>query len=112
MKLLLLFDQNLSYKLINKLSDLFPGSTHVRAEGLDEADDIEIWQFAKDNGYTIVSKDGDFLDVGLLRGAPPKLIWLRCGNTSTSNIESVLRSNYDTIEEFILNLEEICLELY
>ncbi|MCB9282637.1 MAG: DUF5615 family PIN-like protein [Lewinellaceae bacterium] len=110
--MLLLFDQNLSYKLVSRLSDIFPGSTHVRAEGLDQANDQDVWEFARDNGYTIVSQDGDFLDIGLLNGAPPKVIWLRCGNTSTSNIEAILRSNYNIIEDFILNLQEICLELY
>ena len=91
MKLLLLFDQNLSYKLVHRLEDLYPGSTHVKAENLDKASDTEVWSFASKNGFTIVSQDGDFFDLGVLKGAPPKVIWLRCGNTSTSNIETILR---------------------
>lgn len=112
MKLLLLFDQNISYKLVDRLSDIFPGSTHVKIEGLDRVGDLEVWEFARDNGYSIVSQDGNLLDIGLLRGSPPKVIWLRCGNTSTLDIESILRNNLGTIENFILNLPEICLELY
>lgn len=112
MKLRLLFDQNLSYKLVSRLSDVYPDSAHVGAKGMTEASDQEVWKFARDNEFTIVSQDGDFLDIGLLRGAPPKVIWLRCGNTSTINIETILRNSYDIIEDFILNLEEICLELY
>ena len=89
MKLLLLFDQHLSYKLLNRLKDLYPGSKHVKFENLSESDDIDIWLYAKENGYTIVTKDADFFDLGLVKGFPPKVIWLRCGNTSTKNIERI-----------------------
>jgi predicted nuclease of predicted toxin-antitoxin system len=112
MKLLLLFDQNLSYKLLGRLNDLYPGSKHVRLENLSESDDIEIWEYAKENGFTIVTKDVDFYDIGLVKGYPPKVIWLRCGNTSTNNIERILRDNYELIKDFIVNLPKICLELY
>lgn len=111
MKLLLLFDQHLSYKLISRLEDLYPGSKHVRLENLDKSDDVEIWEYARENGYTIVSKDIDFYEIGLVKGSPPKVIWLRCGNTSTKYIEKVLRENYSIIKEFIEDLPQICLEL-
>jgi len=111
MKLLLLFDQHLLYKLLNKLSDLYPGSKHVKLENLDTSDDIDIWEYAKNYGFTIVTKDVDFYDMGLLKGSPPKIIWLRCGNTSTQNIERILRDNYSVIKEFITELPQICLEL-
>ncbi|MBK6903743.1 MAG: DUF5615 family PIN-like protein [Saprospirales bacterium] len=100
--MLLLFDQNLSYKLVERLSDLFPGSTHVKTVGLDMANDWVVWEFARSNGYSIVTQDGDFFDIALVNGAPSKIIWLRCGNTSSSNIESILRSNFDLIADFIL----------
>jgi predicted nuclease of predicted toxin-antitoxin system len=56
----LLFDQNLSHKLVNRLADMFPDSAHVREVGLKEADDHAVWEYAKANGQTIVSKDSDF----------------------------------------------------
>ena len=111
MKLLLLFDQHLSYKLVNRLKDLYPGSKHVRLEQLDTSDDIIIWEYAKKHGFTIVTKDVDFYDLGLVKGYPPKVIWLRCGNTSTANIERILRENHQVIKEFVLQLPQICLEL-
>ena len=40
----LLFDQNLSPKLVTRLADLFPGSLHVQSAGLDQADDEKIWE--------------------------------------------------------------------
>ena len=111
MKLLLLFDQHLSYKLVKRLDDLYPGSKHVKIEQLDTSDDIVIWDYAKNNGFTIVTKDVDFFDMGLLKGQPPKVVWLRCGNTSTKYIEKVLRKNHSVIKDFIENLPQMCLEL-
>ncbi len=83
MKPLLMYDQNISYKLVKKLSDLYPGSTHVKLLGLEASDDRDVWFYAKEHGYTLVSQDSDFLDLAILHGAPPKVIWLRCGNSST-----------------------------
>ena len=56
----LLFDENLSPRLVNFLSTPFLGSVHVRDVGLAQADDEAIWTYAKDNGFAIVSKDSDF----------------------------------------------------
>jgi len=57
----LLFDQNLSPKLVDRFSDLFPDSRHVRDVGLSEASDREVWEFARASGLAIVSKDSDFV---------------------------------------------------
>jgi predicted nuclease of predicted toxin-antitoxin system len=70
----LLFDNNLSHKLVQRLSDIFPGSSHVMREQLDESNDQEIWLFARKNGFTIVTKDSDFNELRLLQGFPPKVI--------------------------------------
>lgn len=89
----LLFDQNLSHRLPSRLSDLFPGSIHVRSAGLDHASDDQIWEHAKKNEFCIVSQDADFAERSRLYGAPPKVIWLRCGNCTPGQIESILRCN-------------------
>jgi predicted nuclease of predicted toxin-antitoxin system len=90
----LLFDHNLSPRLVSHLADLFPNSTHVYLLGLDQVSDVEIWQYAKDHGYLIVSRDADFSELSVLHGYPPKLIWLRRGNCTTKPVELILRSNY------------------
>jgi predicted nuclease of predicted toxin-antitoxin system len=59
--------------------------------------DIEIWQYARDNDYMIVTKDADFSEFGLIKGFPPKIIWIRRGNCSTQEIETILRENYSAI---------------
>lgn len=88
----LLFDENLSPKLVPHLADLYPGSAHVHDCGLGASDDEQIWQFAAAQDFVIVSKDLDFYDRSILHGSPPKLIWLRTGNCSTGTIEKLLRT--------------------
>src|SRR2546430_3575446 len=96
----LLFDQNLSFKLCRLVSDIFPESQQVRLVGLDRSDDTAIWRYAGDNGFAVVSLDADFTEISTLRGPPPKIIWLRCGNQPTQVIESILRSHADVILAF------------
>ena len=110
----LLLDQNISFRITSKIQDLFPGSKQVRDLGLENSKDSFLWNYAKDNNYCIFTFDGDFYDLGLIRGSSPKVIWLRLGNTSTQNIEIVLRKNYDLIKTFLTdpNYKEIgCLEI-
>lgn len=96
----LLFDLNLSRKLPQKVADLFPESTHVTAHGLETASDAQVREFAATNGFTIVSRDGDFADLDALFGAPPKTIWLHCDNAPTSEYERLLRTLHEQIEAF------------
>jgi predicted nuclease of predicted toxin-antitoxin system len=97
----LLLDQNISFSITNKIQDIFPESKQVRDLGLEDSKDSLLWTYAKENGYCIVTFDGDFYDLGLLKGHPPKVIWLRIGNTSTKNIEKVLRKNLYLIKAFL-----------
>jgi predicted nuclease of predicted toxin-antitoxin system len=108
----LLFDQNLSYRLCRALSDLFPQSEQVKRAGLEQASDDEIWQYARRQAFGIVTLDADFAEIAALRGAPPKIIWLRCGNQPTTIIERLLRDHAPLIASFEENDEAACLELY
>jgi predicted nuclease of predicted toxin-antitoxin system len=96
----LLFDHNLSYKLVGRLADLFPESEHVRNVNLHEADDQIIWEYARANGFAIVSKDEDFHQRSFLYGAPPKVIWVRLGNCTTTDIEQALRRHHTDLLQF------------
>lgn len=78
----LLFDANLSPALVVSLRTEYPGSTHVRDVGLRSGTDAEIWEYAKVNGFTIVSKDTDFRERSFVEGFPPKVLWLDVGNAS------------------------------
>lgn len=88
----LLFDENLSPSLVTLLAAHFPGSVHVHGAGLGSATDEEVWTYARDHGLVVVSKDSDFLELSVLRGAPPKLVWLRVGNCTTAQLADVLRA--------------------
>jgi predicted nuclease of predicted toxin-antitoxin system len=86
----LLFDENLSPKLPRLLTSQFPGSLHLRDCGLKGATDEEIWEYARANGFTIVSKDSDFYQRSLFYGSPPKFVWLRIGNCTRDDLVALL----------------------
>lgn len=87
----LLFDENLSPQLVAELSAEFSGSVHVHDVGLGTAADSAVWDYARNNGFVIASKDSDFADLSVLYGAPPKIVWIRRGNCSTAAIAALLR---------------------
>ena len=95
----LLFDQNLAPNLVHRLADVFPGSSHVHVLGLDRASDDEVWNHARDYDFILVTKDADFSDLVTLRGFPPKVVWLRLGNCTTAQVESLLRLHSDVIRQ-------------
>jgi len=107
----LLFDHNLSPLLVNWLEDLCPGSEHVFHIGLDSVSDIEILAYARERELIIVSKDSDFNDLSLLKGFPPKVIWLRIGNCKSRAIEALLRDHFNAISEFASDSESGVLTL-
>ncbi len=107
----LLFDQNLSFRLVKQLDPLFPDSAHVRLLGMEQRDDRFIWQFARDHGFVIVTQDADFEWLSQLYGFPPKIIWLRCGNTATANIRRLIETNYELILALEADDSLACLEL-
>ena len=96
----LLFDENLSPKLVARLAAEFPESVHVSRVGLDKAGDETVWVFARENAFTIVTKDADFQEISLRLGMPPKVVWLRRGNCSVDETVAMLRNNVDAIYSF------------
>jgi predicted nuclease of predicted toxin-antitoxin system len=108
----LLFDQNLSFKLCQTVADLFPESNHVRLLGLSEVGDQVLWDYAKTNGFTIVSQDADFAEMAALLRSPPKVIWLRAGNQSTAAISALIRRHAELIVAFGNDADAACLEIY
>jgi predicted nuclease of predicted toxin-antitoxin system len=100
----LLLDENLSHKLVRQLANLFPDSVHVREVGLKAADDPLVWDYAKNNDLMIVSKDSDMHQRSFVFGYPPKIVWIRLGNCSTSDVEKLLRKNFAAIKSFYEDL--------
>ncbi len=108
----LLFDQNISHKLIEKLRDIYPDSTHVGFHDLSKSDDYRVREFAISNEYLIVTQDSDFYDIAIVKGIPPKIIWIRSGNCSTDSLEQLIRINTINIGHFIQEKNTVCLELF
>lgn len=107
----LLFDQNLSFKLVGKLAHLYPNSNQLRVLRLDREDDRVIWDYARNNDFVMVTQDVDYSNLSALLGYPPKVIWLRCGNRPTNFIESLLAQNHVSIVQFLNDSTVGCLEI-
>lgn len=103
-----LVDNNLSFKLVQPLSESFPGTKHVRETNGISADDITIWNYAKANNFIILTKDNDFDERSQLLGCPPKIVHLICGNKSTEKILDLLILNKTELLLFGESDEENC----
>ena len=79
---------------------------------MDQANDLATWNYAKEQGFVIVTKDSDFHELGLVFGDPPKVIWLKCGNKPKWYVLGLLLNNQKKIEAFIEDQESSCLEMY
>ena len=107
----LLFDENLSPRLAEALADVYPGSNHVHQCGLGSSDDAAIWDYAKTNGFIVVSKDSDFEERSVVLGCPPKVIRLRTSNCATADVENLLRTASAVVNRFVNDDDETCLVL-
>ena len=96
----LLIDQNLSPKLAVRLADLFPGSAHDQSFAHDCADDEQVWEYARIHGFAIVTKDADYDSLGVIKGHPPKIVWLLLGNCTTAEVEGAFRARANELETF------------
>ncbi len=108
----LLFDQNLSPRLVEILSDIFPKSVHVSVVNLSKAQDKDIWEYAAKNKFAIVTKDVDFSELSLIFSSPPKTILIKRGNCSTKDIEEIMRENFKSIDNFIKDKSSNTLMLF
>lgn len=108
----LLLDENLSRRVVPLLVADFPGTSQIALLGMEKTSDSDIWRFARDNDFVIVSKDADFHELSLLHGAPPKVIWLKTGNVTKAEVVSALLGNRAAIEEALASITVNCVELY
>jgi predicted nuclease of predicted toxin-antitoxin system len=107
----LLLDENLSRRIVPFLQAAFPGSTQVALLGLESASDIEIWQYAKTNGFVIVSRDSDFQERSLVAGHPPQVVWLKIPNRSKTIVLNILLEHRAEIEQALLQENRACVEI-
>nr|WP_315238089.1 DUF5615 family PIN-like protein [uncultured Flavobacterium sp.] len=109
----LLLDANISWRIIKLIENDFPNSFHSKDIKVNQpAKDIEIWEFARKNNYTILTHDDDFEKLLLLRGIPPKVIILKTFNQNTKQIAELLISKKEIIESFVSNNDLMILEIY
>lgn len=108
----LLFDQNVSFRVVKQLKPVLPDIVGVREVGLMNADDFEIWEYARQNDYTVVTFDKDIPAIESVRGFPPKVIWLRTGNLSNQAVLTLFHERSEQFAEFIANDRKGCLMVY
>lgn len=107
----LLFDENISHRIIPILKNDFSELEHVKyIEGIKR--DIEIWEYAQNEGFTIVTFDEDFFEWQLVRGYPPKIVWLRCGNTPTKTLAEKIKAEKSNIQQLLSDENLGILEVY
>jgi len=85
-------------------------ATHLLDNRLIDKSDAEIFFFARENDYIIVSKDSDFLDLVAYHGAPPKILFVTCGNIRNSELFAVFEKNFNVALE-LLNLASPVVEI-
>jgi predicted nuclease of predicted toxin-antitoxin system len=107
----LLFDENLSARLVSELADIYPHSSHILAQALGGHSDRSIWERAGSDGYVLVTKDEDFHRLSVLLGPPPKVIWVRLGNSKTEDIARLLRLRQQEIHSFLQDPDKAFLAL-
>ena len=97
----LLLDENLSYRLVARLAEAFPGTASIKQVGLLSQPDPAIWAYAAKQGFTIVSKDQHFRRYSISQGHPPKVVWLIGGNADNNQVADLLLRNKDRIATFL-----------
>lgn len=107
----LLLDENLSARLVGLLDDVYPGSAHLEHLGLLGAPDEAVWSYAATTGFVLVTKDEDFHRLSVLRGAPPKVLWVRLGNCATADVARLLRLRRADVERFVAHEDAAFLSL-
>jgi len=107
----LLLDENLSWRLVHRIADLFPASIHVSDVGPVQTPDGAVWEFAKANGFSILKADADFHELATTLGAPPKVIWIRGCDFPTASAEALIRQQSIRIGDFLDDPERAILVL-
>lgn len=67
------------------------------------ASDEDVWDYARDNGFIIISKDSDFQQRSLLYGHPPKVVWLRMGNCTREMLMQLITAHVQDIHALDTN---------
>ena len=96
----LLVDENISFRIKSLLTDYFEEIKHINEILPYRATDKDIWEIARRYNFTILTLDSDFKEMMVLKGFPPKVIWLRTGNKSKNALAEKLIQNYIFITNF------------
>jgi predicted nuclease of predicted toxin-antitoxin system len=108
----LLLDENLSRRIVPLIASHYPGSSQVALLGLEQASDADLWTYARQHGFIIVTKDSDFADLSTLHGQPPKVILLKTGNQTWRDVAQTLIDQRDSLESALIMSNVACVDLH
>ena len=109
----ILIDQNISFRIINRIEGAFPNVLHVKSLGLTDTDDYKIFKYARRNNFdAVLTIDEDFYNILLANRTPPKIIWLRLHNASVAIQAKAILDNTLVIYHFLKNPDSDCLEIF
>lgn len=101
-------DAHISPGVAAWINENFSYEAHsLRGMGLRDAKDAEIFEAARTANAIIISKDSDFLDLIGKFGSPPKLIYLRCGNTTNQRLREIFGVHLQNALQQLSNGESV-----
>jgi len=89
----ILVDENLPRTLLPALG---AGAQHATDLGPRQSDE-QLWLYARERGFVLLTKDTDFFDKLMLSGAPPKIVWVRTGNLRRVALEERITREWNSI---------------
>ena len=95
-------DAQLSPGLAPWLKDQFGVEAFsARYLNLVNAKDPQIFGAAREANVVVLTKDSDFVLLQERFGAPPAIMWVRCGNTSNAYLKGVLLRTFNDARRLI-----------
>ena len=97
MKLTYLIDANLPFRVPRWQNDAFRFVVKLNPAW----DDEQIWEYAKEHGLVIVTKDKDFIVKQAIAGAPPIVVHVRFGNLKLADFISRIETVWPEVEALL-----------
>ena len=97
----LLIDENLPASLARLLPVECSHATDIEPQPSDS----KLWILARENDWTILTRDTDFFDRIMLDGSPPKVIWVRLGNIRKADLESLMVRLWPAISSLLADAD-------
>lgn len=101
-------DEQISPKFAGWLTQRFQVTCHsVDTLGYFSTPDAEIFEKAREVNAIVITKDRDFREMVLEKGAPPQVVWVTCGNTSMARLQGIFEKAFPLALDLLRNGEAL-----